>query len=223
VIYHTYRTIFIHIPKTAGNSVAGAFGFGWPAHTDLGRYAETLRPEIFRGYFKFAVVRNPWDRMLSEFVFQRKKHKPRHEKPFVFDERGARRGFAEWIRSVLAKPGEFPGPQWAGDVSPSIHRWSPQVDWISVDGMIAVDFVARMERLESDFETVRRRAGLPVGSLPRHNRTRHRHYSHYYDAETRHLVAEYYAADIEEFGYRFETTPTSTWAWVPWLAMPAGS
>ncbi len=211
MIYHTYRTIFIHIPKTGGNSVSAAFGFGWAAHTDIGQYARTLRPEVFRGYFKFAVVRNPWERMLSEYLFQRRKRRPSREKPFIVDEWGAIRSFRSWVQVALSSPTLFPGVNWAGDVSPHIHRWSPQLDWISVDGDVAVDFVARAERLATDFEEIRRRAGLPAGALSHRNRTPHRHYSTYYDPETRARVGEYYARDIEHFGYTFERVKPRAW------------
>ena len=37
------------------------------------------------------------------------------------------------------------------------------------------------------------------------NPSSHAHYSAYYDAPTRRLVAEYMGADLERFGYRFES------------------
>ncbi|HEY5218398.1 MAG TPA: sulfotransferase family 2 domain-containing protein [Gemmatimonadaceae bacterium] len=210
MIYHQHRCLFIHIPKTGGNSVSSAFGFGWPAHTDILHYATELKPDVFESYFKFAVVRNPWERLVSEYVFQRKKRKPRTEKLFIFDERGTKRRFADWVRVALANPFRYRGQDWAGDVSPHIHRWSPQVDWISIDGNISVDFIARLETIERDFQEIRRRAGVSATTLARRNATRHRHYSSYYDSDTREIVAHYYASDIEAFGYRFEPPSEAT-------------
>jgi hypothetical protein len=59
MISHPHRCIFVHIPKTAGNSVNRVFGVDWQNHKDLARYAAELPPDIFSTYFKFAIVRNP--------------------------------------------------------------------------------------------------------------------------------------------------------------------
>ncbi|MDB6094637.1 MAG: hypothetical protein JWM32_2199 [Verrucomicrobia bacterium] len=202
MISHTHRCIFVHIPKTAGNSVNRIFGVGWEDHKDLARYAEELPPEKFARYFKFAIVRNPWDRLFSDYNYQRKKS--RAGKLFVRTDSGRLRTFSEWVRVVLADPYRYQPAAWAGNVSPRLHRWSPQVDWISIDGQNRMDFVLRIENLQADFGAVCRQLGMPVTRLPRRNRRLHGHYSWYYDEETRDLVGSHYARDIAAFGYRFE-------------------
>ena len=95
MIHHDFRFIYIHIPKTAGNSVNRVFGIGWDNHKDLQRYAAELPSETLAGYYKFAIVRNPWERILSDYNYQRRKSRPRDSKLFLFKESGARRGFPE--------------------------------------------------------------------------------------------------------------------------------
>jgi len=204
MIYHQYKCIFVHIPKTAGKSVSIALGFGWPGHKDISQHAGELNATVFQNYFKFSVVRNPWDRLVSEYNYQKKKNRPKRDKLHIFDERGAQRGFADWVRTSFADPMHYRGEDWAGDVSPHIHRWSPQVDWISIDGKVAVDFVARLENIDEDFKTILKKIGMPPKPFPWRNSKWHWHYSHYYDPATLELVSKYYARDIEAFGYRYE-------------------
>jgi chondroitin 4-sulfotransferase 11 len=205
MINHQYRCIFVHIPKTAGKSINRFFRIAWQNHKDLSRYAEELPPQLFSSYFKFAIVRNPWDRLLSDYNFQKTKNTPSNKKLFAIDNRGRTRGFREWLETALADPFYYESQQWGADVSAHIHRWSPQVDWISLNGQIAVNAVLKIENLKTDFENVRRRLGLPAGGLPCRNWKFHLHYSCYYDEATRRLVEEYYERDIAAFDYRFES------------------
>jgi chondroitin 4-sulfotransferase 11 len=207
MINHQYRFVFVHIPKTAGKSILRFFGMDWQKHEDLSRYAQELEPQVFASYFKFAIVRNPWDRILSDYNFQKKKKSPPAQKLFAVDERGRTRSFGQWVETALLNPFHYEANQWDAKVSPGIHRWSPQLDWISLNGKIAADCVLRMESLQKDFAEVLRKLGMPSGELPCRNWKFHVHYSHYYDEVTRKLVGDYYAKDIEAFGYRFESTP----------------
>jgi hypothetical protein len=203
MISHPCRCIFVHIPKTAGNSVNRVFGVDWQNHKDLARYSAELPAETFESYYKFAIVRNPWERVFSDYNYQVKKSRPDASKLFVRKESGGRRHFREWLEAALADPKRYPPETWAGDVSPGIHRWSPQVDWITVDGRIAVDRVLRMERLNEEFFEVCSALGLPRTRLPHRNGRFHWPYEWYYDDEARRLVEDYYQSDVETFGYRF--------------------
>jgi len=205
MINHQYRCIFVHIPKTAGKSINRLFGMEWQKHKDILCYAKELRPEVLANYFKFAIVRNPWDRMLSDYIFQKRKNSPANEKLFAVDECGQTRRFREWVEVAFSDPFHYEPRHWGAEVSPEIHRWSPQVDWISLNGKIAVDRVLRMECLQKDFADVRRIIDGPFGELPCRNWKFHLHYSHYYDEATQRLVGDYYAKDIETFGYHYES------------------
>jgi len=210
MINHQYRCIFVHIPKTAGKSINRLFGMEWQKHKDLLRYAKELGPQVFANYFKFAIVRNPWDRMLSDYNFQKKKNCRASEKLFAVDECGHARRFREFVQAAFSDPFQYEPRCWGAEVSPGIHRWSPQVDWISLNGNIAVDRVLRLESLQEDFEDLRRVLGGGFGKLPCRNWKFHLHYSHYYDEATKRLVGDYYAKDIETFGYRYESAKSDT-------------
>ena len=176
MINDQYRCIFIHIPKTAGKSVQKIFGKNWHNHKDISHYAQKLEPSVFASYYKFAIVRNPWDRMVSDYNFQKNKATPDNQKLFTHDERGHRRSFHEWLKAVLSDPFRYDQAQWGAEVSEGIHRWSPQVDWISMNGMLAVDSVLRMENLQEDFAELRRTLGLPSRGRP-NRRVTSRHFA----------------------------------------------
>jgi hypothetical protein len=205
MLVHQYRCIFVHIPKTGGKSVQRFFGTHWQDHKDISGYAQELEPHIFESYHKFAIVRNPWDRVVSDYIYQKKKRSPRSARLCVEDDRGRTRTFREWLEAVLADPFRFAPDQWGARVSRGIHRWSPQLDWISINGKIAVDSVLHMENLQKEFAELSSNLGLPSRQLPCRNWRFHAHYSYYHDDSTRKLVEKYYEKDIETFGYRFNS------------------
>ena len=207
MISHHHRCIFIHIPKTAGNSVNRVFGIEWQNHKDLRRYAEGNGAGPLP---KLLQVRHRPKSLGTDLspitITRRKKGRPGASKLFLFDEAGEKRSFRDWVEMALADPFRYSPESWGGEVSAGLHRWSPQLDWLTLNGHTAVDTIVRMERLPEDFERICLTLGLPAVRLPRRNRRRHWHYSWYYDDATRDLVASYYAKDIKAFGYRFETS-----------------
>ncbi|MBK8233223.1 MAG: sulfotransferase family 2 domain-containing protein [Candidatus Eisenbacteria bacterium] len=144
-------------------------------------------------YFKFCVVRNPFDRVVSAFHF--------HERagataPGADDRPVAEEGspnpaevirrFRDWVRA-------------GGTV--------PDLDTYVVGGRLAVDFVIRFESLFANLETVCERVGVPYepASLPRLKagyRPRGMAPADYYDRETETIVADRFRFDLEELGYR---------------------
>lgn len=189
------RLIFIHIQKTGGSSIEHALrqldpGIGSHLYEDrrhipAREFSRMVPREVWEGGFKFAFVRNPWDRLVSWHCMCLQ-NPPTNAFQRAVRERHA--DFADFIRC-------------AGD--PDLARVRmPQADYLcDGDGALLVDFVGRFERLEEDFA----RLGLPAsGMLPRLNTSRHDDYRRYYTDELREIVAERFARDCAHFGYSFE-------------------
>ena len=193
-VYHDLKAIFIHIPKTGGQSVHYTLPGGEHKnkHFTAVELRDIIGPDQFAQYFSFATIRNPFDRMVSLFHFRRQDYVA----PSVDD--GV---FAQWINDIYS-------PE--ADRERLIHRLNEhrywhcnQLNWVrDENGDILVDRLLRFEHLEREWASIAGDINFS-SSLPHANRSRRRHYSHYYDRESKELVAQHYAEDIEHFGFTF--------------------
>ncbi len=194
------RFLFVHVPKTAGNSIQSAlrdysedqlvalrkeqdgverFGLRNPnykikKHSTLAEYREALGNEQFRSLYKFTCVRNPWDRMVSYYFT-----------PTQSPETWNRKKFRKIISEALS-------------VADYLRLGKGK------DPFGNVNYIMRFETLADDFRTVCAALDISPAALPRYNRSNREHYSKYYDDELRELVRARFSAEIERFGYMFE-------------------
>jgi hypothetical protein len=202
--YHPFlenRCIFVHIPKCAGISVSmSLFGNLSGGHTPLRRYSLVFDRTEFRSYFKFAFVRNPWDRLVSGYHYLR-------DGPGL----SAIAKSPELLERMRTMVEEFPDFDSfvKGWVSPeniaSVFLFVPQYQFVCINGTVAeMDFIGRYENLVRDYDHVRSRIGVgkPLTWL---NRTRSgQTFLDHYTETTRKIVEHVYAEDIRMFGYSFD-------------------
>lgn len=207
-ISHQYKVIFIHIPKTGGSSVDTALGI----HGDNNRGSIKPAPEILFGvmgskalqhltaleikkivpqavwqnYFKFAFVRNPYDRLISEYFWRQKLNK-----------KFRKVGFKKFLLNFVAPAKNRPLKHFLDD------HYRDQYKFITDENeKIMVDFVGKFENFIDDFKKICQSAQLNI-KLPHLNKTKHQSYQQYYNEETKKIAAQLCQKDLSIFNYQF--------------------
>lgn len=195
--------IFLHVPKTAGTSIAKALA----PHVDLsmaghlsyqaardrflsgtmqrghhkglrGRHGR-LSADGWAAAFKFGFVRNPWDRALAFYLYDTARREGRRGPPTPA-------GFSAWVRAtpllITARPATMLGE---------------------------VDYVGRFERLEESLLELQALLEIDLGGPICHENPSYidgqdRDRSFWFDDATRELVQKLGAWEIRECGYSFD-------------------
>ncbi len=216
--------LFIHIPKVAGQSIESVFlkraGLTWQqreemllkpnklpsmgpprlAHLTALEYVKHgyLSANEFSEIFKFSFVRNPWERLVSEYKYRN----------FTFS-------FKDFVWSKFPLPSDDNYSQGV-----DLYRHIiPQSDFLyDQHDNLLVDYVGKFESLANDFSRVTKLITGDSLSLPHKNKSsktlfeklaswrgnKGKHYSEYYDDATREYIEDLYKRDIRLLDYTFE-------------------
>jgi hypothetical protein len=192
--------LFVHVPKTGGNSVQNVLKaysedeillrdthqdgverfevrnatFGFLKHSPLSEYKEKLPGDSYASLFKFACVRNPWERAISYYF-----------SPYRGVTGFSKSDFIEFMSTTV----------------PMTYFLRERADQPLAEAPGNLDAIMRFETLQADFDAVCDRLGLPREALPVRNRSERGEVATYYDEETVEVVRQAYAEDIELFGY----------------------
>ena len=222
------KILFIHIPKNGGTSLQTAFKevfkkkyhhkqirnlgvkrrYSMNAHQSGILTMKEIPLRYWNEYYRFSIVRNPWDRLVSiwrfimidDRVFKDayglKNNISAFEKMFNDENK---KTFKEWVLSY-DHPCFFKGADLKCNRRPITKV--QQSDWIIKDGKSIVDKTFRLENLDKLVSEFRKRFGADL-KIPRMNTTKRGSYHEYYDSELADIVAEWYKDDIRIWGYEF--------------------
>ena len=215
IISRKRRYIFVHIPKTGGTALTLALearaaaddliigdtpkavarraklrSLGLPQklgkHATLADLDGVIGPDEWDGFFCFTLVRNPWDRLISYY------HWLRAQK---FDH----------LAVHLAQTHEFSGFLHHPNTILAQKNWPAHAYMRDGLGRLHAQLFVRLEHLAQDIAPLEAHLGFGLMPLARHNASsREKDYRRYYSDADAALVADICAADIAQFGYRFD-------------------
>ena len=204
IVSRRHRFIFFAVPRTGTHAIRKALGpvlgeDDWqqqslteqvrlpvPAlarlnhgHLALRQVQASLPPTVWRDYFKFAFVRDPYDRFVSVCAMLNKRNPGYRGRETAFMKRALT--IPRFRQRVLVRP---------------------QVDMLMDEaGKLGMDYVGRYETLQQGFGEVCRQIGIAEVDLERSNASEHDGYASYYDHELLAAVTTFYRRDFEVFGY----------------------
>ena len=208
LISDSHKFVFVHLPKTGGDSITAALrpyaidgGVGQAVGSPKHWTAQRIRTEYFQRrqdrswaeYFRFGVVRNPWQQVHSDYWFCRNSSVPGHELGSWRDKviRSKEVSFSQFVVDICGEHG--------------CAGCGNYQHYLTIDHRQAVTQILRYESLAEDFRQVCETFGLPTIELPRKNVTpRKTDFREDYDGRSRFLVGRRFADDIERFNYTFE-------------------
>lgn len=191
--FDQHKCLFIHITKTAGTSVATSLFNYLPYHYTAIEYRVIYGKRDFNNYYKFAFVRNPWDRLYSAYRYLKIGGWNDTDRRWASQNIGDFDDFNQFVKQWITKE----------NIQKHLH-FKPQYEFICDNNKrLLLNYLAYFETLESDFNHICRKLNIDA-KLAHHNINPGSSYIDAYDDISRNIVNEVYADDIELFGYKFD-------------------
>lgn len=218
-----HKFIFIHIPKNAGSTFIQNYrnqfgtdyllGFeelnadlGYERHPALGNHFtyqmikslcdKHALPIDYRNYFRFCVIRNPWERMLSLYYMRLRKIDrttngvPRNSPE---DKAVLKKGFEAWLLTTQNK-------------SDRVLTKMSQLDWIRDDsGALVCDRMVDMRKYDQEMMEILETLKLPRIPMEKINVSAENSssYQSQYTPAAKAHIEKYFAEDIDMFKFSF--------------------
>lgn len=180
MILENKKLVFVHAPRTSGTSIEKAILNGLVQdsmkHLKASQYKKMIGNLQWESYYKFSIVRNPWDRVISMY----------HQK--YFQDIGIRSG-----KSLKYFLSNYTPAPWEHGIQCS--------DYIDEKLNLIIKYENRVEGLNLLYE----QTGIFVDSniSERSDNRTDKDYKKFYDSETIEIVKNMFYNDIQNFNYDF--------------------
>ena len=195
------KIIFIHIPKCAGTSIAKTLDMydkNYPPNLDtlygitkqnivlqslcLEFYNQYLNDKFIKKCKIFTVVRNPYDRILSDYMWSNRKCSNMYD-------------FCKLIENTLKHKSKY--SLMSFDINTHSNHFLPQYEFIN-NSEYNINHVFKFENLKNDFEKV-----FSDKKLLHINKTKHPHFIDYFKNKPKcvKIINDIYKEDFMKFGY----------------------
>lgn len=205
------KFIFTHPPKCGGTSLEDQFGFlklrqKYPQvhrlkHASLEEHFVELKNKNvkFEDFFKFSIIRNPWERFVS--FYNHCKYKEYAE----WEKKKNHREFPNYIKDAINMSFKEYIFKYSKNKFNSEVSTKP---FMVFQNKFYLDYVIRLENLKEDLLTIKDRLQIDFETDTPHRNNAdlflpRKHYTEYYDTETRELIEERFEWDIKTFNYKF--------------------
>ena len=205
MISRKHNSIFVHIPKTGGASVEQMIwsseektvdnlwmGFikpnynkyqtGGLQHLLASQILTEVGEHLFLSSYKFSMVRNPFDKIVSQYAYMNKRKNLRE---FIGMKEGD--SFERYLDLISKKK----------------HvQWEHQYKFIfDENGEILVDSVMRFEKFNEEVSALLERLNISFDQIAHRNKGNRNKTESYFSKETYERVADMYAKDFRLFKY----------------------
>lgn len=175
---------FVHIPKSAGSSVVEWLSTNFEHERISGHPNLAMIRKSWNVGRSFAVVRNPWSRMVSAYFYLQQ---------YKF----------YWEYNNITTLDDFPSwNQFIDKLDYDTQSWNSlstnQYKWIET----GVDWLFKAETLAEDFKVIQDLLNCPA-PLPYINTSQHNDYRLYYTDTQKKKIAQVFEQDINLYKYTF--------------------
>lgn len=203
---YTYQgnCLFVHVSRTAGSSISNLLYHQFSdtqqiygQHDPIARVLD--HPNIdLNTVYSFAVVRNPWERLVSWYNLINSRPGFAHQKPnqqALLEGQNLQQDFEMFVENWLSETWLVDGVE---------HRRASQYSQLCDRNYeLLVNQVCRFESLNNDITKVIDSIGIKIPFSDCLNASTPCIYQHYYNAVSKDMVTKLCADDIENFSYQF--------------------
>ena len=193
MINHEHKFLFLHLPKTGGTSINKFFNDKFDNNKrDFGHpYLSEYKCNNFDDYFKFTIVRNPYDRLVSAFFYMKEYSKFQSDINFRKKWKLEHDTFESFVIEKL--------PVIVGNKNTRPRHFKPQVDF----GTAGLDYIGSFVTMQDDMNFICNEIGIDRQDLPHVNSSNHKRYDEYYNEELLNIVKTVYLEDFNNYEHLF--------------------